>query len=138
MQPCYAITSSHLDLLWGRRSAQLHQNQPPSSVASARRYLIVGTLLRLSSVREEVASFLKHMKTKRKRAVCSSLVIVATVSVPLAEWQLLLTSYAAQTRPAVGALTLQYPEGRDRSCQNSHLSLLLQLLPPRGLLHTPC
>lgn len=30
--------------------------------------------------------------------------------------------------PAEGALTLQYPEGRDRSCQNLHLALL-QLLP---------
>ena len=59
--------------------------------------------------------------------------------VPLAEWQLLLTSYpAAEPGLTEGALTLQYPEGRDGSCQNSHLSsllpwgVLLQLLPPRG------
>lgn len=44
--------------------------------------------------------------------------------------------------PAEGALTLLYPEGRDGSCRNSHLSLLpwgvlLQLLPHGASLHTP-
>ncbi|CAB1446714.1 unnamed protein product [Pleuronectes platessa] len=43
---------------------------------------------------------------------------------------------------AEGALTLQYPEGRDRSCQNSHLSpgpvgSAPPAAAPRGSLHTP-
>lgn len=102
MQPCYAITSSHLDLLRdkgrGSKCTAIHASQNAtafSSATSARLYLIVRTLLHLCCVREEVASFLKHIKTKRKRAVYSSLVIVASVSVPPAEWQLLLTSYPA-------------------------------------------
>lgn len=110
MWPCYAITSSHLGLLWGRKrlpnAQQLHQNNASASATSARPYLIVRTLLGLCSVREEVASFLKHIKTKRKRAVCSSLVIVASASVPLAEWQLLPTSYPA---PRPGPLRVPWP-----------------------------
>lgn len=58
----------------------------------------VRTLLLLCCVRQEVASFLKHGETKRKRAVCSP-VIVAPAPVPPAEWQLPATSYArAQSR----------------------------------------
>ena len=80
MRPCYAITSSHLELLQERkrlsrvRSRVMHL----ALQLSARSYLIVRTLLQLCSVREEVASFLKHIKTKRKRAVCSLLLIVAS------------------------------------------------------------
>lgn len=51
-------------------------------------------------------------------------------------WMAITADFLSSTEPgpAEGALTLQYPEGRDRSCQNSHLSLLpwgvlLQLLP---------
>lgn len=77
MLPCYAITSSHLGLLWDRKRLQVRSYarmlRPPRLDFLRDLYLIVRTLLRLCSVREEVASFLKHIKTKRKRAVCSSL-----------------------------------------------------------------
>jgi len=117
IESCYATTSSHLGFLGCRERVQvcsinwLHQLTRPSSTASARPRLIVRTLLQLCSVWEEVASFLKHMETKRKWAVCSSLVIVVSVSVPPAEWQLLLTSYAAQSP---GPLRVPWPCGIQR------------------------
>lgn len=95
MQPCYAITSSHLGLRWGRKRLQVHSEPRMMRLplATSARLYLWELYCGFVPSEEEVASFLKHIKTKRKRAVCSSLVIVASLSVPLAEWQLLLTSY---------------------------------------------
>lgn len=94
---------------------------------------------------EEVASFLKHMETKRKWAVCSSLLTVVSfffffLLFPSESHQLngnyrWLPICSEDPGPAEVALTLQYPGGERRELSKltplpcSCGEVLLQLLP---------
>lgn len=82
---------------------------------------------------EEVASFLKHIETKRKWAVCSSLLIVVSFffsffySPPCpTSWMAIIANFLFAARIPV-PLRLPWPCGiqgeRDGSCQILHLSL---------------
>lgn len=126
MQPCYAITSSHLGLCREREkglSAQLHQAASSSSATSTRPYLIVRTLLRLCSDGGEVASFLKHIQTKEETG-CVFFAAYCCLCFCPTGWTAITADFLSSAEPgrAEAALTSQYPEGRDGSCQNSHLS----------------
>lgn len=147
MQPCYAITSSHLGPLWDRKRLQVRSSarmwRPPSA-ASARLDLIVRTLLQLCSVGEEVASFLKHIETKEETG-CVFFTGYCCLCFCPTGWMAITADFLSSTEPgpAEAALTLRYPEGREGSCQNSHLSLLpwgvlLQLLPHGALAAHSC
>lgn len=85
------------------------------------------------------------MARQRGNGVTCLPVIVAPAPVPLAEWQLLLTSYTrahSWSSPWV-PWPCSIQRGRGRSCQISHLSLLpKECSPPAAgpqgpLLHTP-
>lgn len=143
MPPCYAITSSHLGFLQQRKTLWVCSHARMMCLQQLVPDSIVRILLQLRFVREEVASFLKHIQTERKWAVCSSLVIVASAFVSPAERQLRLTSYPARSP---GPLRAPWPRNIQRGATGavkthtsacSHGECSSSCCPTGPSLHTP-
>lgn len=83
------------------------------------------TLSHLCSVGEEVASFLSHVQTKEEMG-CVFFADYCCLCFCPTGWMAITADFLSSIEPgpAEAALTLRYPEGREGSCQNSHLSLL--------------